>query len=98
MANRSGGKADLAAILFDLRSVIGLLFAVYGLVLTMLGLIGETQEELAKAGGIALNLWTGVAMLIGAVIFFAWVVLRPLVPPSAAETAAAKEDDRPHGH
>jgi quinol-cytochrome oxidoreductase complex cytochrome b subunit len=94
MSNDS--KLPLTASLFDLRSVIGILFAVYGIVLTILGIIGETAEELAKAGGIALNLWTGLAMLVGAVIFFVWVWRRPPLPPSREEVAEVEE--RPAGH
>jgi hypothetical protein len=74
-------KPPLTAILFDLRSVIGLLFVVYGVVLTILGLIGETPEELAKAGGLALNLWTGLAMLVGGIIFYVWAFTKPPLPP-----------------
>lgn len=83
MTNRvdANGKPPLSAILFDLRSVIGLLFVVYGVVLTILGIIGETPEELAKAGGLALNLWTGLAMLIGGIAFYAWAFAKPPLPP-----------------
>jgi hypothetical protein len=69
------------AALFDLRSVIALLFLVYGLVLTVVGAVGESQEELDKAGGIDINLWTGIAMLVIAVGFVLWVWLRPPVVP-----------------
>ena len=98
MSNRAHGPArpPLSAILFDLRSVIGLLFLVYGVVLTVLGIIGETPEELAKAGGIALNLWTGLAMLVGGAIFFTWAFTKPPMPPSPEELEEA--DDRPAGH
>jgi len=87
MANRTdnagttAARPPLSAILFDLRSVIGLLFVVYGLVLTILGIIGETPEELAKAGGLALNLWTGLAMLIAGIIFYIWAFAKPPLPP-----------------
>lgn len=82
MSNRTAPeRPPLSAILFDLRSVIGLLFVVYGLVLTVLGLIGETPEELAKAGGLALNLWTGLAMLVGGIAFYVWAFLKPPLPP-----------------
>jgi hypothetical protein len=74
-------RPPLSAILFDLRSVIGLLFVVYGLVLTILGIIGETPEELAKAGGLALNLWTGLAMLIAGIGFYIWAFAKPPLPP-----------------
>ena len=74
-------KPNLMASLFDLRSVIGLLFAVYGLVLTVLGLMGASPEDLAKAGGIALNLWGGLVMLVVGLGFFTWVWLKPPLPP-----------------
>ncbi len=45
-----------------------------------------------------MNLWTGLAMLVGSVIFFVWVFARPPMPPSAEEIAAAEADDRPAGH
>ena len=91
-------RPALSAILFDLRSVIGLLFVVYGLVLTILGLIGETQEELDKAGGIALNLWTGLAMLVGGIVFYAWAFAKPPLPPELDHQTHYDEDGGPlHG-
>ena len=74
-------RPPLSAILFDLRSVIGLLFVVYGLVLTILGIIGGTEEQLAKAGGLALNLWTGLTMLVVGIIFYVWAFMKPPLPP-----------------
>ena len=78
---KAPAKPPLSAILFDLRSVIGLLFVVYGIVLTILGIIGETEEELAKAGGLALNLWTGLVMLVVGIIFYVWAFAKPPLPP-----------------
>ena len=49
--------------------------------LTILGIIGETEEELAKAGGLALNLWTGLAMLVGGISFYVWAFMKPPMPP-----------------
>jgi hypothetical protein len=74
-------RPALTAILFDLRSVIGLLFVVYGVVLTILGIIGESPQELAKAGGIALNLWVGVVMLVAGIVFYVWAFTKPPLPP-----------------
>jgi hypothetical protein len=98
MSERTQGPArpPLSAILFDLRGVIGLLFVVYGVVLTILGIVGESPEDLAKAGGIALNLWVGLAMLLGGVIFYVWVFTKPPMPPSPSDMEEAEE--RPHGH
>ena len=72
-----------AASLFDLRTVIAVLFGVYGVVLTIMGVIVSDPAQLAKSGGINLNLWTGIAMLIIAAIFFAWVRLRPPLLPTS---------------
>jgi len=103
MANRTNAaRPPLSAILFDLRSVIGLLFVVYGLVLTILGLIGETPEDLAKTGGLALNLWTGLAMLVAGILFYVWAFVKPPMPPTRDELAEIEEGgplNRPgHGH
>lgn len=73
-----------AASLFDLRTVIALLFVVYGIVLIVLGIVADGPAELAKSGGIDLNLWTGVAMVLLAVGFAAWARLRPLHPAAPA--------------
>src|SRR5215208_4271089 len=66
-----------AANLFDVRRFIGGLFALYGLILLVLGL-GASDADVEKAAGINVNLWTGLAMLIVAAIFIAWALLRPL--------------------
>jgi hypothetical protein len=90
-------RPALSAILFDLRSVIGLLFVVYGVVLTILGIIGETPEELEKAGGIALNLWVGLAMLVGGIVFFVWAFTKPPQPPDPSDIPEGGAV-RDHGH
>jgi hypothetical protein len=90
-------SAATTAALLDLRSVIALLFAVYGVVLTVMGVAGTSQSELDKAGGIDINLWTGIAMLLLAIGFALWVWLRP--PVVAGPSQVAEEDDtRPRGH
>ncbi len=68
-----------ASSLFDLRSVIAALFGVYGVILMLLGLFGDSPEQLAKAGGVEINLWTGVGMLVVAAIFVTWQRLRPTI-------------------
>ena len=79
-----------AASLFDLRNVISVLFGGYGLVLLIVGLTNTTDADLAKAGGIHLNTWTGAAMLVMAVVFVLWARLRPLRPPTQEELAEAQ--------
>jgi len=79
-------KAPVSASskLFDLRVLIGGLFTLYGVVLTILGLLAS-KAALAKAAGININLWMGLGMLLLGVFFLLWWRLRPLhhePPPS----------------
>jgi drug/metabolite transporter (DMT)-like permease len=86
--------SSAAASLFDLRTVIAILFGFYGVVLTIMGIFTATPENTAKSGGINLNLWTGIGMLILAAIFVVWARMKPLgadAPPPDAE-------DRPMHH
>jgi hypothetical protein len=82
-ANHSATEAapSAASQLFDLRSIIALLFGVYGIILLVMGLFFESPAEIAKAGGIDINLWSGVVMIVIAALFALWAYLRPLVPP-----------------
>lgn len=63
--------------LFDLRYVIGGLLGVYGVVLVVRGVL-DGPAELARAAGTAVNLWTGIALLVVAALFLVWALLRPL--------------------
>jgi hypothetical protein len=65
---------------FDIRVVIALLVAIYGVVLTVLGIIADPQE-VDKAAGININLWGGIAMLVFAAVFVLWARWRPIVVP-----------------
>jgi drug/metabolite transporter (DMT)-like permease len=78
-------RDDSKAIdLFDLRRIIGGLFALYGVVLTLLGIFG-THVEKTKAAGININLWTGLAMLVFAALMLTWAITRPLSQQVATE-------------
>ncbi|SFO29347.1 hypothetical protein SAMN05216207_104211 [Pseudonocardia ammonioxydans] len=80
-----------ATNLFDLRSVIALLFGVYGIVLLIMGLVsGNDPENLAKTGGTNLNLDTGIGMLVIGALFVLWVWLRPLRVPAAPDGGAER--------
>ncbi|TWD82859.1 hypothetical protein FB561_4005 [Kribbella amoyensis] len=72
---------------FDIRVVIAALIGIYGLVLTILGLIAD-PDEVAKADGLNINLWGGIAMLVFAAGFVLWARLRPIVVQSAADEDA----------
>src|SRR3954465_250626 len=70
-------RTERAANLFDLRRIIGGLFLIYGVILTILGLT-DSQAEIDKAAGTHVNLWTGLAMIAVAIIFLVWAFTRPL--------------------
>src|SRR5215211_3832753 len=76
--------------LFDLRMVIRGLLALYGVILTIMGLFAS-DDAIAKAAGININLWAGLVILAGGAIFLAWAVLRPL----RAEDLQDTDTDRP---
>jgi drug/metabolite transporter (DMT)-like permease len=63
--------------LFDLRYVIGVLLGIYGIVLVIRGAL-DGPEQLARAAGTAINLWTGIGLLVVAVFFLVWARVRPL--------------------
>lgn len=73
---------------FDIRIVIAALVGIYGLVLTILGLV-EKQAEIDKAAGININLWGGIGMLLFTALFVLWARLRPIVVP-VEETSAGE--------
>jgi hypothetical protein len=70
-------RTERAANLFDLRRMIGGLFLVYGVFLTILG-ITASQKEIDKAAGVNVNLWTGLAMIVVAILFLIWAFARPM--------------------
>lgn len=65
---------------FDIRVVIATLIGLYGVILTILGIV-EKQAEIDKAAGININLWGGIAMLVFAGLFVLWARLRPIAVP-----------------
>jgi hypothetical protein len=64
---------------FDIRRIVGGLFALYGIVLVLVGLLGTHQIKV-KASGINIDLWTGLGMLVVAALMIAWALLRPVRP------------------
>jgi hypothetical protein len=78
--------------LFDLRTIIGGLFTLYGVVLILLGIF-DSPAEIAKAAGVRINLWTGLGMLALGVAFLLWMYLRPLRTEEIAEAVAAEHEE-----
>jgi hypothetical protein len=80
MANDSTTRRKQAGA-FDIRLIIALLIGVYGLVCTVMGLGFTSDAELEKSGGLNINLWAGIGMLVFAALFVLWARLRPIVVP-----------------
>ncbi len=75
----SGGRRTAGAL--GIRNLIGLLLAVYGVILTAAGLFGDPETD--KTAGVNANLWGGVVLVLAGLIFMAWARLRPVVVPQA---------------
>ncbi len=76
------------ADLFDVRRVIGGLFAVYGVILLIASFFA-TDEDIERAQGANANLWVGLALLATAAIFFGWALKAPV----GAELVGGDESD-----
>jgi hypothetical protein len=78
-----------AARLFDVRRVIGGLFLVYGLVVTLRGIF-DSRAQIAKAQGVRINLWMGIAMLALGAFMLLWLRLNP---PKAPDLSGGPADE-----
>jgi hypothetical protein len=89
-------KSATAARIFDLRRIIGGLFVLYGVIVTVTGLTDD-QAAIDKAQGININLWTGIGMLLLGIFFLTWLKLRPTPPPLPPEAPEAEDARPPRG-
>ena len=69
---------------FDIRFIIAALIGTYGVVLVLLGIFNNSQAELDRAGGLNINLWAGVGMIVVAAAFAVWGTVKPIVVPDDA--------------
>ncbi|MFD7920795.1 hypothetical protein ACFV3R_16410 [Streptomyces sp. NPDC059740] len=84
-------KSASAARLFDVRRIIGGLFVLYGVIVTIAGFTAS-DADIKKAQDVNINLWTGIGMLILGLLFLLWMWLRPTQPPTAEDIAEAVAD------
>jgi hypothetical protein len=91
---QSDEPKSAAAKLFDIRLLIGALFVLYGVMLTVAGFFTSDKER-AKAAGININLWLGLGMLVLGLLFLLWRMLNPIkVEPNPTD---AKPEGGRHG-
>ena len=76
---------------FDLRRILGGLFVLYGVIVLVIGLINN-DTDMKQTGGIAINIWTGAAMLVLGLLFFLWDRLSP-VPEEDIVSSLEREED-----
>jgi xanthine/uracil/vitamin C permease (AzgA family) len=93
-STESGVTASAAAKLFDIRLMIGGLFTLYGVALTIYSFF-TSPEEIEKAAGININLWLGLGMLVLGLLFLLWRRLDPVVHVEPNPTDAPRH---PGGH
>lgn len=97
-ATKSTGKKTAGAL--DIRNIIGMLLAVYGVILLAMGIFGDPETE--KTGGTNANLWAGLALLAVGLGFLAWARIRPVVVPADVHAGDHPDDHdgggRPAGH
>lgn len=87
-------KVSRAARLFDVRRVIGGLFVVYGLIVTLLGLF-DSRAEIDKAQGVRINLWMGLAMLALGAFMLLWLRFSPPGGPDDVGPAEDRPEEPP---
>ncbi|MGW3470926.1 hypothetical protein ACWDKQ_21270 [Saccharopolyspora sp. NPDC000995] len=77
-------KSSGTAGAFDIRTIIALLFGIYAVVLIVVGATADA-DDVAKSGGIDINFYSGIGMLVFSAAFVVWARLRPIAVPAANE-------------
>jgi len=76
---------------FDLRTIIAVLFTVYGIVCVIWGAAFTPAAQLDKAGGYNVNLLAGIGMLVVAGLFLWWTLAKPITAEATAHTTDESE-------
>lgn len=100
MANKLSDEEAAALVKstrrFDLRRILGALFVFYGVVVLIIGLINNSSD-MKQTGGIAINIWTGAAMLVLGLLFFVWDRLAPVPEEDIVGSAEHEDEERAVG-
>jgi xanthine/uracil/vitamin C permease (AzgA family) len=92
-SDSEGAQRSGVARLFDVRLVIGGLLALYGVILTIKGIV-DNNAAVKKAVGIRINLWTGLALLAVGAFFLIWMKLAPVQAVKPDEEDDTSPSDR----
>lgn len=89
-----GSQRSHTAGAFDIRNVIGALLGLYGLILLLSFFFLDPGVDAATgtAKDSSYNLWTGVAMLVAAGVFFWWTKANPIKIDEAQASAEASNN------
>jgi hypothetical protein len=82
---------ELLAKLLDLRTFVGTMFLIFGVIVTAVGL-GASQADIDKAGGLNISLLIGILMLVMGAFFIIWLLIKP---PEVLHSHEVTEDDLP---
>jgi hypothetical protein len=63
--------------LFDIRTIIGALLGIYGVILLFTSFT-TSEAEKARADGINANLWVGLSLMVMGSFMIAWAIKRPV--------------------
>jgi hypothetical protein len=80
-------------VLFDLRMIIAVLFAIYGIICVIWGAAFTPSDQLAKSDGFNVNLWAGVGMIIVAGLFTWWALAKPITANAIASSQEESEEE-----
>jgi hypothetical protein len=81
---------------FDLRRLLGALFLLYGVICTILGIV-HGAADMKQTGGIAINLWSGLGMIVVGIAFFVWDRLAPVPEEDILGSLDAQEHEKAAG-
>src|SRR3954451_100033 len=72
---------------FDIRTFIGTLLGIYGVILVLVALFNSDGREI--------NLPTGICLIVGSAIFIGWARWRPVVVPDNIDTEGMGRPSQP---
>jgi len=90
-STKPDGVKTTTAGAFDIRSIIGGLIGIYGVILLVMGLWFTDADEIDRADGVNLNTRVGIGLLVFAAIMLGWVFLRPLRVPIEDESGSTQD-------